>query len=134
MQCLEPKFYAEFLRLMNLADDPAFQQQYDRALWPQLTRRLAEIFAGEPRDHWAGLFNGTDACVAPVLSPEEALNHPMNTSRQAWRTVDGTLQAAAAPRFSDHPWTQKPSPTRGEHSEAIKAELDALRGSASSSG
>lgn len=134
VQCLEPKFYAEFLRLMGLADDPAFQQQYDHTLWPELTRRLAEIFASKPRNHWAGLFNGTDACVAPVLSPEEALDHPMNSQRGTWREVDGTLQAAAAPRFPDHPWTPKPSPTRGEHSKDIKAELDARRWSASLSG
>ncbi len=134
VQCLEPKFYAQFLHLMGLTDDPDFAQQFNPALWPDQTRRLAALFCKRPRDHWAALFQGTDACVAPVLSPTEALTHPMNACRQTWQTVDGTLQAAAAPRFPNHPWTAKPSPTRGEHSEDIKAELDKQRGSAPSSG
>ncbi len=124
VQCLEAKFYAEFLELLDLTDDPGFQQQYNPGMWPELTKRLASIFAGKPRDHWADLFLGTDACVAPVLSPEEARDHEMNTARRTWRDVDGDLQAAAAPRFSTQEWEPKPSPTRGEHTQEILAELD----------
>ncbi|WP_170332563.1 CaiB/BaiF CoA transferase family protein [Ruegeria arenilitoris] len=123
VQCLEPKFYAKFLQLMGLSDDAEFQQQYDPKLWPLLTDRLATLFASQPRDHWADLFQGTDACVAPVLSPMEARDHQMNAARDTWQEIDGTLQAAAAPRFSTANWTAKPSPARGEHSEDILAEL-----------
>ncbi|TMV10310.1 CoA transferase [Ruegeria sediminis] len=123
VQCLEPKFYAVFLDRLGLSDDPAFQRQYDPKLWPDLTRRLAKIFSEHPRDHWTALFLGTDACVAPVLSPEEARAHEMNAARRTWREIDGTLQAAAAPRFSNAEWQPKPSPARGEHTEEILAEL-----------
>lgn len=126
VQCLEPKFYMQFLNLLGLTNDTEFQRQYDRNLWPSLSRRLTDIFASQPRDHWEALFRGTDACVAPVLSPDEARSHPMNTHRNCWQDFDGAFQAAAAPRFSGHDWTPKPSPIRGEHTKDILAELDSL--------
>ncbi|WP_170516680.1 CaiB/BaiF CoA transferase family protein [Ruegeria atlantica] len=134
VQCLEPKFYALFLQKMGLSDDKIFEPQFDPSLWPAQTRSLAAIFAAKPRDHWANLFAGTDACVAPVLSPTEAQAHEMNTARNTWLRINGDLQAAAAPRFSNHAWAPKPSPARGEHSVEIRAELETLRRSASSSG
>ncbi|CUJ99952.1 Succinyl-CoA:(R)-benzylsuccinate CoA-transferase subunit BbsE [Ruegeria denitrificans] len=134
VQCLEPKFYAQFLQKLGLSDDPEFQQQYNRTNWPALSQRLIEIFATKPRDHWADLFEGTDACVAPVLSPSEAQAHPMNTVRQTWQAPDGILQAAPAPRFSTAEWQPKPSPARGEHRQDILNELNAPQESASSSG
>lgn len=124
VQCLEPKFYACFLDLMGLGDDPDFRHQFDKDLWPGLTRRLADLFARQPRDHWAKLFFGSDACVAPVLSPREAMAHALNRTRGAWRDIDGTLQAAAAPRFRGRDWHPEPSPARGEHSDEIRGELD----------
>ncbi len=134
VQCLEPKFYAEFLKIMGLSDDATLEPQYNPTLWPKQTRRLAQLFCKHPRDHWATLFQGSDACVAPVLSPDEAITHPINDMRQTWQSVDGTLQAAAAPRFSNRCWTPQPSPARGQHSAEIKAELDSLRRSNPSSG
>ncbi|MCE8515258.1 CoA transferase [Ruegeria pomeroyi] len=123
VQCLEPKFYALFLERLGLSDDPEFSQQFAPKLWPALTARLAALFATQPRDHWADLFLGTDACVAPVLSPQEAQHHPMNAARRTWAEIDGTLQAAPAPRFKDRDWQPKPSPARGEHTAEILAEL-----------
>lgn len=124
VQCLEPKFYRLFLDLLGLSGDADFQRQNDRALWPDLTKRLAQIFADKPRAHWTNLFLGSDACVAPVLSPDEAQAHEINTARKTWLVSDGILQAAPAPRFSGTPeWTPAPIPTRGAHGDAIRAEL-----------
>ncbi|TPL79988.1 CaiB/BaiF CoA-transferase family protein [Mesorhizobium sp. B2-3-12] len=124
VQCLEPKFYALFLDRLGLAADPQFANQFDRDLWPGLCERLAAIFATKPRDEWVKLFEGSDACVGPVLSPHEAALHPHMAVRGTWLTADGVLQAAAAPRFSD--WQQKTparSPARGEHDAEIRAGL-----------
>lgn len=124
VQCLEPKFYALFLDRLDLSADADFQKQFDKTLWPTLTDRLAAIFSANTRDHWAETFAGTDACVAPVLNPEEALEHPMNEARKTWQEVDGVLQAAPAPRFSTAgPWEPKPAPNRGQHSQEIVDEL-----------
>lgn len=125
VQSLEPQFYAEFLRILGLEGDVDFQRQYDKALWPSLTVRLAEVFKTRSREDWAEAFLGTDACVAPVLSPDEAARHEMNTARGVWREVDGALQAAPAPRFEGQKaWEPQEPPIRGADSEAI---LDGLR-------
>ena len=124
VQCLEPQFYAAFVGILGLADDPDFQKQKGPDRWAELADRLSDIFVTKTRDEWAALFLGTDACVAPVLDPEEAMAHPMNQSRDTWHVIDGALQAAPAPRFSTEPgWAPRPSPKRGEHGAQILAEL-----------
>jgi crotonobetainyl-CoA:carnitine CoA-transferase CaiB-like acyl-CoA transferase len=110
---------------MGLSDDPDFKRQYDKTLWPALTARLTRCFVEKPRDEWAALFMGTDACVAPVLSPEEAAEHPLNAARQTWVRTGDALQAAPAPRFAGQPdWQPPPSPARDQHGDEIRAALD----------
>lgn len=128
VQCLEPKFYAEFLRLMGLQDDADFKRQYDPSLWPKLTARLAGRFVERPRDDWAALFLGTDACVAPVLSPHQAMAHPLNAARRIWAAPGGVMQAAPAPRFAGAPdWQPPDSPERGQHDTEIRREIENRR-------
>lgn len=124
VQSLEPKFYAILLEKLGLSDDPDFARQFDKALWPTLTDRLRGVFASKTRDAWAAHFEGSDACVAPVLNPEEAMAHPMNTARCTWYEVNGTLQAAAAPRFAGKA-ARLPAtpPARGQHTDEILSEL-----------
>ncbi|WP_299791535.1 CaiB/BaiF CoA-transferase family protein [uncultured Marivita sp.] len=127
VQCLEPKFYRVFLDRLGLAEDPDFgTRQFDRDAWPVLSQRLKELFAQHPLAHWTALFEGTDACVAPVLSPQEAAAHPHNSARGTWVVQDGTLQATAAPRFDGQSPRIPPAIcTRGQHSERILSELTA---------
>ena len=49
------------------------------------------------------MFEGSDACIAPVLSPAEAPSHPHNRERQTFQEVHGALHPAPAPRFSRTP-------------------------------
>lgn len=124
VQCLEPKFYAIFLELLGLSDDPDFTDQFDQSLWRTLTDRMTGIFAGKPRAEWTAIFLGTDACVAPVLTPEQALAHPQNAARRTWSDADGVLQAAPAPRFAGQvPWHPAPRPERDQHRSEILNEL-----------
>jgi alpha-methylacyl-CoA racemase len=104
---IEPQFYAELLRSCGV-DDPAFEAQLDRDRWPELRRRLAEVFKTRTRAEWCSLLEGTDACFAPVLDWDEAPQHPHNVARGTFVTVDGVVQPAPAPRFSRTP----PSPPR----------------------
>lgn len=125
VQSLEPQFYAEFLKKMGLTGDPAFSRQYGARSFATLKERLAAIFAQKTRDEWADIFEGSDACAAPVLSPEEAAKHEMNIARKTWRTDNGMLQAAPAPRFSDQEdWLPSEIPSRGQHTDKI---LESLR-------
>jgi len=128
VQCLEPKFYAQFLDIMGLQDDTVFKAQFDRALWPDQTASLGAIFAAKPLSHWAALFEGSDACVAPVLSPQQAAFDPHMKARDVWQTANGTFQAAAAPRFSHGTAEINPAPERGQHSAEIRAQLQAGKG------
>lgn len=102
---VEPEFYAEFVRRLGLDGDADFapEHQYDRDRWPALKRRLADVFRSRTRDEWVALFEGSDACVAPVLAPEEAPSHPHHRARGTFTSVGGLPQPAPAPRFSRTP-------------------------------
>jgi crotonobetainyl-CoA:carnitine CoA-transferase CaiB-like acyl-CoA transferase len=131
VQALEPKFYAELLDRLGVSDDPEFASQMQPTLWPDQTRRMAEIFGARPQSHWASHFAGSDACVAPVLSPAEAMNHPMNAARKTWHDVDGVLQAAPAPRFGPlPPDLPRAAPLRDENRAEILAEIAHRRANA----
>ena len=96
---LEPQFYAILIDKLGLPD--AYREsQNDENTWPERTTEFAQIFASHPRDYWAALFDGSDACVAPVLRFSEVAAHPHNTARKTFLQPDGVLQAAPAPRFS----------------------------------
>ncbi|MFD4253384.1 CaiB/BaiF CoA transferase family protein [Amycolatopsis thermoflava] len=99
---LEPPFYARLLELLGLSD-AALPEQWDRAGWPRLRARFAAVFATRSRDDWARLAEGTDACVAPVLSLREAPHHEHLVARGTFLDRDGHPEPAPAPRFSRTP-------------------------------
>jgi alpha-methylacyl-CoA racemase len=115
---LERKFYRSLVELLDLGVDP--DRQHDRSAWPELRELLAKRFAERTRDEWAALFEGTDACVAPVLSLTEAAAHPHLAARASLFTRDGVLQPAAAPRFSATPTRPgRTAPAVGADSRAV---------------
>lgn len=79
--CLEPKFYALMLTKLNL-NPPEFGGQMDAELWPAQIKILEEIFACQSRGHWEQHFDGSDACVTPVLSFDEVSNHKHMKARR----------------------------------------------------
>ena len=134
---LEPQFYAQLLQRLGLAGDARFADRMDRQRWPTQRQALAEIFATKTRDAWSELLEGTDACFAPVHHPGEAARHAHMAARAVYAERDGVLQAAPAPRFSDHP-TPAPAavPPVGRHTNEIltqagfsPADIEALHAS-----
>ena len=110
---IEPKFYAELLERLGLATEP-LPAQRDRKGWPELRRRFAAVFRSKTRDEWCRVFEGSDACFAPVLSFSEARVHPHNVARGGYVTEGGIEQPAPAPRFSRTPGAVlRPPPERG---------------------
>ncbi len=107
---LEPRFYTEFLRLLDLTGLEGAQADVTR--WPELRARVAERFASRTRDAWTAVFEGTDACVAPVLSLREAPHHPHLAARSTFTDHAGITQPAPAPRFSATPATVRTGPAR----------------------
>lgn len=97
--CLEPQFFAEFARLLPL--DPKFcEQQYDRTCWPAMRAAIAARLKKRSRDDWAAAFEATDACVAPVLSFDEARRHDHNLARGTHIEGGPFPRPAPAPRLS----------------------------------
>jgi crotonobetainyl-CoA:carnitine CoA-transferase CaiB-like acyl-CoA transferase len=123
VQALEPAFYAALIERLGLADDPVMAGQHDRAQWPAQAGRLAAAFATRTRAAWDAVFAGSDACVAPVLSPAEAAADPHLAARQTWVTADGTLAPAPAPRFGGAAPTARPAPRRGADNATVRAEI-----------
>ncbi|GLR48001.1 CaiB/BaiF CoA transferase family protein [Sphingomonas astaxanthinifaciens] len=85
---------------------------------------IAAVLATRPRDEWVALFEGTDACVAPVLSLGEAPGHPHHEARGTFVDVGGVIQPGPAPRLEKTP-ADPPRPPRaeGEDGEGILAAL-----------
>ena len=111
---IEAKFYEDLLGRLGLEDEnlPA---QNDRKGWPRLRERFAGIFKSKTRDEWCAVFEGSDACFAPVLSFTEARAHAHNAARQSFVSVAGVEQPAPAPRFSRTPGeVRRAPPERGE--------------------
>jgi alpha-methylacyl-CoA racemase len=120
---LEEQFYAALLDGLGLAGDETLPDRTDPRQWPALRERFAEVFAARTREEWWTVFEGTDACVAPVWSLVEATRDRHNTERGVFVEVDGRVQPAAAPRFSATPGSVGRVPAAGEHSAQIRAEL-----------
>lgn len=97
---IEPQFYAELMRLTELEGDEQFAKQHDRAQWPAMKGRLRALFKTKSRDEWCELMEHTDVCFAPVLSMEDATQHPHMVARGTFIEIDGQTQAGPAPRFS----------------------------------
>lgn len=99
---LEPQFFAELMRRID-APESLRQGCNDAALWEEQSEQLAALFASRPQADWCALLEGSDACFAPVLTLEEAAQHPHMQQRGVYRDIDGALHAAPAPRFSRTP-------------------------------
>jgi alpha-methylacyl-CoA racemase len=122
---IEGKFYAELLRRLDIDPAKMPSQQMDRDHWPEAKTRLAALFKTRTRDEWCALLEGTDACFAPVLTTDEAPQHPHNKMRGTYVEIDGIIQPAPVPRFSrtvpDLPIPPQP-PGRLDQADAILAD------------
>ncbi|MFI9202129.1 CaiB/BaiF CoA transferase family protein [Streptomyces sp. NPDC053048] len=107
---LEPRFHAEFARLLGLPDAEAART--DPGRWEELRTAVAERFRRRTRAEWTEVFEGTDACVAPVLSLREAPAHPHLAARGTFTEHGGIVQPAPAPRFSTTPASVRRPPAR----------------------
>ncbi len=130
---IEPQFYRLLLEKCGITD-AHFARQWERAEWPALREKLAALFLQKSRDAWCELLEGSDACVAPVLSMAEAPSHPHNRARGTFVAQGGAVQPAPAPRFDRTPSELPPAaPAIGRDSRDIlrslgrsDAEIDAL--------
>jgi len=116
---IEPKFYAELLRLSGLEKEE-LPYQFDRSQWPIAKERLAKLFRTKTRDEWCRIMEGSDVCFAPVLAMSEVANHPHIKHRNTFVEANGVTQAAPSPRFSRTvPKLGRPPSHAGQHSQEV---------------
>jgi alpha-methylacyl-CoA racemase len=131
--CLEPAFYAELLRVLDL-DRPELRDHTDPGRWPAIRTALTETFASRTRHEWEATFAGSDACVAPVLDLDEARTHAHGLARAAYYEAERGSLPMPAPRFARTPAPPPgPTPRPGADTRAALAdwgldgpEIDAL--------
>lgn len=118
---IEPQFYAQLLQRCGITDAD-LQSQTPVADWPLQKQKLEQIFLTRTRDQWCQLLEATDACFAPVLNMQEAIQHPHNVARQTFVSAHGIIQPAPAPRFERTPSAiSTPPPKPDQHRQEILA-------------
>ncbi len=121
---IEPQFYAALLQGLGI-DASGMPHQLDQSHWAATAQRFTDIFASRTRDEWCAVFDGTDACVAPVLNLGEVAAHPHPRAR-ALLVADakGDPEPAPAPRLSRTPGVGgRPMPQPGEHCAQVLTEF-----------
>ena len=120
---VEKRFYRELLIKTGLLRDE-FLDRDDRSMWPRLAQALGDVIRTRTQDEWSQLLQGTDVCFAPVLSVDEAPEHPHMKARQVFVESHGVVQPAPAPRFGrSKPALTLPPPLPGQHSRELLHEL-----------
>ena len=122
---IEPHFYAQLLDILGLDFGGSdYLAQMDKAQWPARRAQMAARLLEKTRDEWAALFEGSDACVAPILDMDEAEHYAHNAVRKNLVRRDNVLQSAPAPRFSRTPGEIQHSPVaEGADTVSIMAGL-----------
>lgn len=118
---IEPQFYTLLLEKIGVPmAEAGLDAHLTPARWPALKERLAAVFRTRTCAEWCALMEGTDVCFAPVLSMDEAPDHPHNRARGSFVTRDGVVQPAPAPRLSRTPGDiQGPPVAVGQQTDEI---------------
>jgi alpha-methylacyl-CoA racemase len=120
---LEPQFFRELTVGLGV-DAEDLGNPSDRADWAGMREVFAAVFATRTRDEWMVVFDGTDACVAPVMNMIEAIDHPHISARATFVSAFGVTQPAPAPRFADTVTHIDSEPCQsGEHTDVLLTEL-----------
>lgn len=120
---LEPKFYAELIQRLGLSDNDLFAEQWNKPNWPKMSAFISDLFLTKTREEWTDHFGENDACFAPVLTFEEAQNHPQNHERKMFRPAPGGSQPAIAPQILGFEPVFDLPPLPGQHSVELLKDI-----------
>ncbi|NXC73926.1 AMACR racemase, partial [Anhinga anhinga] len=121
---LEPQFYEQLIKGLGL-DSGELPAQMSFSNWPEMKKKFASIFAQKTQAEWCSIFDGTDACVTPVLSFDDVASHQHNKQRSSFIKNDQEeISPRPAPLLSRTPAVPsfKRDPFIGEHTKEILLE------------
>jgi crotonobetainyl-CoA:carnitine CoA-transferase CaiB-like acyl-CoA transferase len=124
---LEFKFWRAFCEAAGLAE--LTSRHLSRGEAPgspaarETIRRVAAQISTRTQAEWAAVFAQVDACVTPVLTPAEALQHEQATARGVVRRSGAVTEVGPLAKMSDHQLASVPAPRAGQHTRALLAEL-----------
>ncbi len=117
---LEPQFFEALVTALGVADTCPGQADLDR--YDEMRAVFTEVFASRTMAEWVEVFEGTDACVAGIVTPTEAAGHPHLAARGTFVEHHGVTQPQPAPRFSRTAATLGSAPPLpGEHTRSALA-------------
>ncbi|GAA3535520.1 CaiB/BaiF CoA transferase family protein [Nocardioides daeguensis] len=116
---LEPQFYDLFVELLGIKDTAP--DRWDVAKTDELRALITATFKQKTREEWCAIFDGTDACVAPILRMSEAKDHTHIKGREIFVEHEGIVQPQPAPRFSRTKATLSHPPAAGAGSHTREA-------------
>jgi len=117
--CIEPQFFALMLQITGISPDD-YGNQNDKKIWPKQHELLEGVFASKTRDEWAALFDGTDACITPVLDVTEAQEHPHNKARNSHVKSGSMAHPHPAPRLNSLNYSYPAAiPSRGADTASL---------------
>jgi alpha-methylacyl-CoA racemase len=96
---LEPQFYSELLKGLNLTEDEA--PQFSNV--EENKRKFSEIFKTKTESEWREIFDKLDACTFPVIEWNEAHLHEHNQANKTFDVVEGKIIPQPAPKLSRTP-------------------------------
>ncbi|CAA0097298.1 Succinyl-CoA--L-malate CoA-transferase beta subunit [BD1-7 clade bacterium] len=122
---IEVHFYQELVEKLGIdVGEISYPAQFDKQKWEDLRPVFAERIKQKTRDEWCDIFEGSDACFAPVLNMDEAVEYPHNKARGTFVEVGGVMQSAPAPKFSRTQSEIQGAPVpAGSDNDAIMADL-----------
>lgn len=123
---IEPKFWQRFCDLIECPE--LEKRQYDFAHEDELQQLVAAKIAAKTQQQWLELIGGSEFCVTPVCSLEEALDSELTAQEHILQEADsdlGKLQYIGGPvKFSEDASTiRMRAPKLGEHTLDILQEL-----------
>ncbi|XP_061874744.1 alpha-methylacyl-CoA racemase isoform X1 [Colius striatus] len=121
---IEPQFYEQLIKGLGLRSDK-LPSQLSFSDWPEMKKKFASIFSQKTQAEWCSIFDGTDACVTPVLSFDDVASHQHNKERSSFIKNDQEeISPRPAPLLSRTPALPsfKRDPFIGEHTEEILRE------------
>ena len=122
---IEPQFYALLIEKLGVDLDAGdFMAQFDKAKWPGHKQVIADRISEKTCAEWCQIMEGSDVCFAPVLDMNEAPRHPHNKARNSFVKLNGIVQTAPAPRFSETPGKIQGAPVApGSDTRAVLSSL-----------